>query len=363
LKVEVHTLKEPECQIVKHHLQAIGKLRIQVGVHPKMIAVARTVVETVATGEKVLLFCHHHATAQELSIRLDAEIPKLADYGRLRRDAWITAWTELLEDRAFHENHHPTLLKVFVEWLCADLIRSQTHGWFKVPPSSIAKLKDALLVTKGRSVLGSETVFNAACRLYDAMLRSNSARAVLKRAEGAKEEQLLPGSNGTSRVLGVCESIGDSRFNRLFIHNTQPDTVIAIFNSPFGPDVLVATDKLSEGVDLHRYCRHLIHYELDPSPIRTVQRNGRLRRVECWAAVTKQPIMFAYPAFAGTRDQKLAQIMKKRISSFSLLLGGVQDIDLEEVLGEDEDWRSRVIELAKGSLSKLNGKLAAKIAS
>jgi hypothetical protein len=55
--------------------------------------------------------------------------------------------------------------------------------------------------------------------------------------------------------------------------------------------------------------------------------------------------------------------MKKRISSFSLLLGGVQDIDLEEVLGEDEAWRSRVIELAKGSLSKLNGKLVAKIAS
>ena len=56
------------------------------------------------------------------------------------------------------------------------------------------------------------------------------------------------------------------REDSLFIHNQQPDTVISIFNSPFGPDVLVVTDKLSEGIDLHRYCRHLIHYELDPSP-------------------------------------------------------------------------------------------------
>ena len=65
---------------------------------------------------------------------------------------------------------------------------------------------------------------------------------------------------------------------------------------------MIATDRLSEGIDLHRYCRHLIHYELDPSPIRTVQRNGRLRRVSGWAATTNQKIRYAYPAFAGTRD-------------------------------------------------------------
>jgi len=107
-----------------------------------------------------------------------------------------------------------------------------------------------------------------------------------------------PGSNGTLRVLGVCEPSGNKREETLFIQNRQPDTVISIFNSPFGPDVLVVTDKLSEGIDLHRYCRHLIHYELDPSPIRTVQRNGRLRRVNSWAAATGRPILYAYPAFS-----------------------------------------------------------------
>jgi hypothetical protein len=98
----------------------------------------------------------------------------------------------------------------------------------------------------------------------------------------------------------------------------------------------VVTDKLSEGIDLHRYCRHLIHYELDPSPIRTVQRNGRLRRVNSWAAVTGQPIFYAYPAFRGTRDHRLVQIVKKRIDSFSLLLAGVQDFDVDEVVGSEE---------------------------
>lgn len=57
----------------------------------------------------------------------------------------------------------------------------------------------------------------------------------------------------------------------------QSDNVyesLAIFGTPFGPDVLVATDKLSEGIDLHRYCRIMVHYELDSSPVRVQATRG-----------------------------------------------------------------------------------------
>ena len=123
-------------------------------------------------------------------------------------------------------------------------------------------------------------------------------------------------------------------------------------NSPFGPDALVVTDKLSEGIDLHRYCRHLVHYELDPSPIRTVQRNGRLRRVNGWAATTGEKLLYAYPAFPGTRDHRLVQIMKKRVDSFSILLGGVMDMEVDEMVDDSERWRNAVIENAKASLRR-----------
>ena len=146
----------------------------------------------------------------------------------------------------------------------------------------------------------------------------------------------------------------------LFVTNEQPDTLITIFNSPFGPDVLVVTDRLSEGIDLHRYCRHLIHYELDPSPIRTVQRNGRLRRVNSWAAVTGKPIEYAYPAFRGTRDQLLVQIMKRRLDGMSMLLGGVPDFNVEEIVGTEELRRSEVVAEAKGQLKSLGGMLRSK---
>ena len=222
----------------------------------------------------------------------------------------------------------------FIEWLCADLIRAQTLGWLRSTPESAAELATELKVSGCRHIQSPQTIAEAAQSLFRTLLLSKSSRAVLRAASAMERLELLPGANGSLRVLGVCMPSEAESEESLFIHNQQPDTVISIFNSPFGPDVLVVTDKLSEGIDLHRYCRHLIHYELDPSPIRTVQRNGRLRRVNSWAAATCQPIKYAYPAFHGTRDHRLVQIMKKRIDSFSLLLGGVQDFDVEEVVDQ-----------------------------
>lgn len=355
LKSEAPRLAEPAKAVVESQLTSMKRLRDEAGIHSKMAAVAKEVKAAIEQGEKVVLFCHHHATAQELTARLDSELPKATASQSPALSTWRQAWDEVLE-AAGEAHHEKTLRDTFIQWLCADLIRAQTWGWLCAVSASEANLAEALLKTSGRR--SRETISAAAQRLYNTLLQSKSSRAVLKAAEDRPE--LLPGANGAGRVLGVCTPSENEEEESLFLHNQQPDTVISIFNSPFGPDVLVVTDKLSEGIDLHRYCRHLIHYELDPSPIRTVQRNGRLRRVNSWAAVTGQPIRYAYPAFRGTRDHRLVQIMKKRIDSFSLLLGGVQDFDVEEVVGSDEEWRNRVIAVAKERLAAAGGQLRAR---
>ena len=120
--------------------------------------------------------------------------------------------------------------------------------------------------------------------------------------------------------------------------------------------MLVATDRLSEGVDLHRFCRHVIHYELDPSPVRTLQRNGRVRRIGSWAALTKQPIRYAYPTFGGTRDEKAVGIMRRRIDAFGLLLGGVPILDAESS-DNSENFADDVLKHARKKLDSLNRKL------
>jgi superfamily II DNA or RNA helicase len=44
------------------------------------------------------------------------------------------------------------------------------------------------------------------------------------------------------------------------------------------PYILIATDKMSESIDLHKACRTVVHYELPWSPLRLLQRVGRLTR-------------------------------------------------------------------------------------
>lgn len=256
----------------------------------------------------------------------------------------------------------PGLRETFIRWLCSDPVRAQTWDWIgaRRMPARLSPQRLALALENcvARSPICARTILGEAKHLYATLLQSRSSRAVLKAA--ADRIALLPGANGASRILAVCDRPERYRSRHLFTDRQQPDTAISVFNSPFGPDVLIGTDRLSEGIDLHRYCRHLIHYELDPSPIRTVQRNGRLRRLGGWASAVNQPIRYAYPAFRGTRDYRLVQIMKKRIDSFSLLLGGVQGFEIEQIEDADEAWRNNVIQLARTRLRKAAGSLRAR---
>jgi ERCC4-related helicase len=355
----IRSLSEPNKSLMESHLQRIKKLRRMVGPHSKMLSVAKEVVSTVGQGEKVVIFCHHIATAQELTLCLAGKIPELAPTTKLDATVWQAAWQQVFENLE-DAQQNPTLRDTFIRWLCSEMICAQTQSWFNTIPRSGAALFKAMTEQHARHH-PKETIANAALSLFQELLKSKSGKGVLREAENYPE--LMPGSMGkksTGRVLGVCEPKANAA---LFMRNNQPDTVIQVFGSPFGPDVLVVTDKLSEGIDLHNYCRHLIHYELDASPIRTVQRNGRIRRVQSWAAVTGKKIRYAYPAFGGTRDQRLVEIMKKRVATFSLLLGGVSDfsdLDINLTNTVDEEWRSAVVQQAQRQLKKESGKLVAR---
>lgn len=355
----IKALGEPKKSLMENHLRHIKKLRNKVGPHSKMLAVAEAVVATVKHGEKVVIFCHHIATAQELTQCLAGKIPPLAPTTKLDTKVWQAAWQEALGDLVAAQQN-PKLCETFINWLCSDMICAQTQSWFSSTPRSKVALLKALTEQHARHH-PKETIAKAALSLFQELLNSKSGKGVLREADIYPE--LMPGAigkNATGRVLGVCKPNANAA---LFIRNNQPDTVIQVFGSPFGPDVLVVTDRLSEGIDLHNYCRHLIHYELDASPIRTVQRNGRIRRVQSWAAVTGEKIRYAYPAFGGTRDQRLVDIMKKRVATFSLLLGGVSDfadLDLDLASTADEEWRSAVVQQAQRQLKKESGKLVAR---
>jgi len=287
------------------------------------------------------------------------------------KEVWREAWESLLTAQKIwlDENERPpdygVLMKPVIDWLCTKGLQNQIVGWLGKPAARANALADQLSRTRPRKADAQDvpTIAEAASTLIKVLLdkQSTSTRAVLKNiakgTTGFGGESDFPGRLEEGlRVMGSWEHDGLSEPLPKTLYAGKPDIVLAVFNSPFGPDVLVATDRLSEGVDLHRFCRHLIHYELDPSPLRTLQRNGRVRRIESWAALTKKPIRYAYPTFDRTRDERAVDIIRRRITVFDLLLGGVPVLD-DEPDENNERFADQVLKQAHKKLKSLNRKL------
>ena len=344
----------------RRHIEAASKaLRARrARPHPKVAAVIEAIRPLLEVGEKVLVFCHHRATASELLAALEHALKSKVARGRGTSErVWRAAWESLLPAEDALEGP-------IINWLCSPGLRAQIGGWIGTPALTLEALKDQITTTRPRSAKSSvPTVLESARMLAEVLLdeQSTSTRALLNSI--ARGTQAFGGtaSHFPGRldegfcVMGAWHHDGTSEPPKT-LYTGKPDIVLALFNSPFGPDVLVTTDRLSEGVDLHRCCRHLIHYELDPSPVRTLQRNGRVRRVGSWAALTGEPIRYAYPTFGGTRDEKAVGVMRQRIHAFGLLLGGVPPLD-EGTSDSDQSFAEAVLRSARKDLASLNRRL------
>ncbi len=330
--------------------------------HPKIAAVIEAIRPVLNGNEKVLIFCHHRATAAELLTELEKSLEdKNITTGGPEEDVWRAAWKSALTPM---DETDQALLEPIIDWLCSPGVCRQVSKWLGQPARNAKQLAKQLREIQPRKAAsGVPTITEAAQTLVNNLLdeQSTSTRALLKNiAKGVPSFQgknsHWPGQlDAGLPVMGAWDhDEGTPRPSTLY--TGKPDIVLALFNSPFGPDVLVTTDRLSEGVDLHRCCRHLIHYELDASPVRTLQRNGRIRRVGSWAALTKQPICYAYPTFQGTRDEKAVDIMRQRINAFGLLLGGVPALD-DNTSGQG--FAEAVLRRARNELEQINRGLCA----
>ena len=88
------------------------------------------------------------------------------------------------------------------------------------------------------------------------------------------------------------------------------ENVKTAFNDPASSvRILVATDAASEGLNLHRTARYLLHYDCPWNPSRLEQRNGRLDR---FCGVHRLPHRRSGPQAghlpAGTFDKAMSRI-------------------------------------------------------
>ena len=259
------------------HRRNALRLRRKLGTHPKLLAVSKAIGQVVAHGEKVVVFCDHHTTAAEVAAKLAMHLGARQKVPRRKRRNLARVLRQILTtqsaiaEKLEADRQAECGLTNYCEWLASPGMAAQLSDQ-GVKPESLEKFPGSK-----RNACFLAQAAHLFLRLIDR--QSSSTRAKLLRYP-----EKLPGQTRWS-VVALCdppEAIAKEYPCGVF-ESGEPDTTMALFNSPFGPEVLVTTDRLSEGVDLHRHCRHLVHYELDPSPLRVIQREGRVRRIDSWA--------------------------------------------------------------------------------
>jgi len=161
----------------------------------------------------------------------------------------------------------------------------------------------------------------------------------LRGASGRFDE---PGS--ARHTLLDATRLRDQRFVALVKGGDQKsrERVFAGFNSPLLPEVLVCTSVGAEGIDLHRHCRHVVHYDLAWNPAVLEQRTGRVDRIgsktfreRALAQGEAGPFLeVGVPFLAGTYDERMYEELRLRAQVFEVLTGG--EVAGDDVEGQDD---------------------------
>lgn len=327
--------------------------------HPKLDATVARVLDLWRAQEKVVVFCHFIETGKALRRRISAAI---AD------DIAVTAARKLDMSRAdaerelelignrFFDSDSPLRRAVDMELLnVMKPIRGKFQGDVRVleimrryvrTPSFLVRY---LLPDGG--IPARIDAPHARKLMQDAMARADGSGVTLRQlldrfcrwlAERCTQEErdLYIGAldsvqTGSHRGAAAAASfhadeLGGESADRLIANvrlvngSTQQETrqtLMLTFNTPFFPEVLVTSNVLAEGVDLHLNCRHIIHHDLCWNPSTLEQRTGRVDRIGAKCEQAGRPVEVNLPYIAETQDQKMYQVVTDRERWFNVVMG------------------------------------------
>ncbi|QDU41263.1 ATP-dependent helicase HepA [Maioricimonas rarisocia] len=162
----------------------------------------------------------------------------------------------------------------------------------------------------------------------------------LKAASGS-----LADPQSARHALFDATRLKGQKFVALVAGSTDPHTrerVFSGFNTPLLPEVLVCTSVGQEGIDLHRHCRHVVHFDLAWNPAVLEQRTGRTDRIGSKTFRERHRgngsvnsfLDIGVPFLAGTYDERMYEELRLRAQVFEVLTGGDLTADAPE--GNDD---------------------------
>lgn len=368
--------------------------REALALHPKIAPVVECVNRLWRSGEKVLVFCFYRETARALDDHLHQTIDdavtelvasNLGLDSRDREQVWnrIESIARRLRDpesplfKALSDriaeplagdrpkrvlgSRRQELLRTLVAYLRTpsfiarylplhlDAVRQAIDPSesrpevFRAGAEAMAEALDTRLDASGVSIMNRvERFVKFACELEER--RQAAGRAdrsgfgdplgeylgaigVNLADSGDDDKPLFDHSTTGYRAMEVVRSVsgGTKRDTR--------DRVMLAFNSPLFPEILVSTQVLGEGVDLHRFCRHVIHHDLCWNPSTLEQRTGRVDRIFCKAEVTGKSIQVFEPYIAGSADERMYRVVRDRERWFQIVMG--QQFSFDEAEAEE----------------------------
>ena len=179
----------------------------------------------------------------------------------------------------------------------------------------------------------------------------DSARGALHQATLLRDQQFVALVNGSTKA-------------------TTRDRIFSGFNTPLLPEVLVCTSVGQEGIDLHRHCRQVVHYDLAWNPAVLEQRTGRADRIgsktfrerDAAAGTAKVCLEIGVPFLAGTYDERMYEELRLRAQTFEVLTGGEfaadhADDQEEKRSAEGEKMNAAALPLPPSMIDHLRVKL------
>lgn len=308
--------------------------------HPKVRATAARAVELWAQGEKCLIFCWYIRTTQRLTETLLKEVDRYvvhqaairlevpeSDVGRhldqlsdrlLKRDSRnLVRIREHVLDALSEVPHlddqtRDQVAQVAVRHLrTADYLVRYSHMSPDMGP------EDVIRGIQGDNPVGVDIGrrwITFAQRLQD-MVPAERERTMASLLGQQRDD----GGTGEPRARGA--SLAPVRRAYGQTDREDRERLITVFNTPFAPDLLVASSVMGEGIDLHQECRHVIHHDLDWNPSKLEQRTGRLDRIGALAEREGKPIVVYEPYLSGTHDEKMFLVVKDRAGWFDIVMG------------------------------------------
>lgn len=172
------------------------------------------------------------------------------------------------------------------------------------------------------------------------------------------QESILHFKTIYSKVFGINNTKDLIEYSWDSFNNAQPiypynadnssKSVLNSFNTPFYPDILVATSILQEGVNLQYFCKNIYHYGMAWTPGDNEQRIGRIDRM--FGKIErdlnhdhKSALPIYYPYLKNTVDEvHLAKFVKKKYREETLIDLGKsfkEEINFSLEDSDHDNWR------------------------